>query len=49
MEPKPLPKENNLLRKLGLETILRQFVRSIATTVSHSITNVLRGWLSNKK
>jgi hypothetical protein len=34
MESKPLPKENNLLRKLGLETILRQFVRSIATTVS---------------
>jgi hypothetical protein len=34
MEPKPLPKEKNLLRKLGLETILRQFVRSIATTVS---------------
>jgi hypothetical protein len=45
----PVLKEKNMMRKLGLDTILRQFIRSISITISHAVTNALRGWLAKRK
>lgn len=41
-------KKENILRKWGLESVIRQFVRSIATTISQTLRDTLRSMLSKK-
>lgn len=42
------PKKENVLRKWGLEGVVRQFVRSISTALSQAMRDVLRNFLSKK-
>jgi hypothetical protein len=41
-------KKENVLRKWGLESVVRQFVRSIATSLSQALRESLRTFLSKK-
>lgn len=42
-------KKENLLRKWGLESIMRQFIRSISTTLTQVLRDALKNFLSKKK
>lgn len=41
-------RKDNLLRKYGLESVVRQFVRSISTTISQALRDSLKNFLSRK-
>lgn len=41
-------KKESLLRKWGLESVVRQFMRSITTSLSQALREALRSFLSKK-
>ena len=41
-------KKENLLRKWGLESVVRQFIRSISTTISQALRDSLKSLISKK-
>jgi hypothetical protein len=47
-EKKSNAREENILRKWGLDSVVRQFIRSISTTVSQALRDSLKSFLSKK-
>ncbi|MBL7838624.1 MAG: hypothetical protein JNJ75_00650 [Cyclobacteriaceae bacterium] len=47
-EPQSNARKENFLRKWGLENLFRQVIRSISTTLSQAIRELLRNLLSKK-
>lgn len=41
-------RDENKLRKWGLDSVVRQFVRSISTTISQALRHSLKNFLSRK-
>ncbi len=41
-------KKNTILRKWGLDSVVRQFVRSISTTISQALRDSLKSLLTKK-